>query len=119
LREFHEAWAYVGIIASAVAGLAALAAYWVHALRGRIVWGITIAAEIAMLVQVLTGVILISNDRYTAARFHVFYGVLVLITIAIAYSYRKSMGTRALLYYGLIGLFVMGLGIRAIVEVST
>lgn len=118
MREFHETWAYVGIVASAVAGVAALAAYWVHALRGRIVWGITIVAEVAMLVEVLTGVILVSGDRYTAARFHVFYGVLVFITIALAFGYRRSMGSRAFLYYGLIGLFVMGLGIRAMVEVG-
>ncbi|MGH9027153.1 MAG: hypothetical protein ACRDWD_13715, partial [Acidimicrobiia bacterium] len=114
----HEVWAYVGIVASALAGLVGLAAYRARDLRGRVVWGITIAAEVAMLVQVLTGVILISNDSYTVARFHVFYGVLVFITIAIAYGYRKSMGSRTLLYYGLISLFVMGLGIRAIVEVS-
>jgi hypothetical protein len=83
-----------------------------------VVWGVTFVAEVAMLAEVLSGVTLASSDRYTAARFHVFYGVLVFITIALAFSYRKSMGSRAFLYYGLVSLFVMGLGIRAIVEVG-
>jgi len=118
LREFHEVWAYVAIVANAVAGLVALAAYRAHALRGRLVWGLVIGAEVAMLLEIGVGLILVSGDRYTAARFHVFYGIVTFITIAGAYAYRKSMRGRAELYYGLIGLFIMGLGIRAIIEVT-
>jgi hypothetical protein len=118
VREFHDVWAYIAIVANAVAGIAALVAYRFRSLRGRIVWGVTIGAEVAMLVEVLSGVILLANDRYTVARFHTFYGILAFITIAGAYAYRKSMRDRAELYYGLIGLFIMGLGLRAVAELS-
>jgi hypothetical protein len=118
LREFHEVWAYVAIVANAVAGLVALIAYRFTSLRGRRVWGLTIGAEAAMLLEIAVGLILVSGDRYTAARFHVFYGIVTFITIAGAYAYRKSMRGRAELYYGLLGLFIIGLGVRAIFEVT-
>ena len=42
-----------------------------------------------------------------------FYGFLILFTFAFAYIYRAQLDRRPALYYGLLLLFVMGLGIRA------
>jgi hypothetical protein len=66
-------------------------------------------------VQVLLGVALVTSEDEPAPQFHTFYGFLTLITVAILYSYRSQMRHRLLLLYGLGGLFLMGLGIRAMV----
>jgi hypothetical protein len=78
----------------------------------------TIVAEALMLVQVLIGVILVSNENYTVARFHMFYGFVAFITIGLAYSYRYQMTGRLELLYGLVGFFLMGVGIRAVLQVG-
>jgi hypothetical protein len=43
-----------------------------------------------------------------------FYGFVAIFTVAIIYSYRQQMQHRLYLLYGLGGLFLMGLGIRAL-----
>ena len=79
----------------------------------------TIVAEVAMLVQVLVGVILVASDQYEAPRFHMFYGFVIFITVGLLYQYRGSMKGRLEMLYGFGGLFVMGLGIRAVLQVAT
>jgi hypothetical protein len=44
----------------------------------------------------------------------VFYGFLAVFAVAIIYSYRTQLRNRLYLLYGLGGLFIMGLGIRAL-----
>lgn len=119
LREFHELWGYVAIVANGLAGAAALLAWQLTRLRGRAVWGMTITAEAAILLQVLTGVILVSSGDYPGLeRFHMFYGFVAFITVGLAYSYRYAMRGRLELMYGLVGLFLMGVGIRALIQVT-
>jgi hypothetical protein len=103
----------VAIVANGLAGLVALAAWRVPRLRGR--WWVvaTVAAEIALLVQVTTGALLVSDETITAPRIHMFYGFVGFATIGIAYSSRDSMRGRLEMLYGLVGLFLMGIGIRA------
>jgi hypothetical protein len=43
-----------------------------------------------------------------------FYGFVAIIAVGIIYSYRQQMRHRLYLLYGLGGLFIMGLGIRAV-----
>jgi hypothetical protein len=79
---------------------------------------VTIIAEAMMMLQVLVGVALVASDDYVVARFHMFYGFLAFLTVGIAYSYRQQMRGRRELFYGLVGLFIMGLGIRAILQAT-
>jgi hypothetical protein len=118
LHTFHADWAWVAIVANALAGLAALVAWRVPRLRGRWVFACTAAAEVALLVQVGTGAILVSSKRYTVPRFHMFYGFVGFITVGIAFSSRDSMRGRLEMFYGIIGLFLMGVGIRAVLQVQ-
>lgn len=74
---------------------------------------LTTFAEVAILVQVLVGVILVSADKLKPPRFHMFYGFVAFIAVGVAYSYRASMQGRLEVLYGVVGLFLMGLGIRA------
>ena len=118
LLDFHEVWAYVAIVANAVAGIILLVCWRVRKWRGRWMWIPTIAAEAAMMLQVLVGVALVASDDYEVPRFHMFYGFVAFITVGIAYSYRQQMRGRRELFYGLVGLFIMGLGIRAMLQVA-
>lgn len=109
----------MAIVANGLAGAAALLAWQLTRLRGRAVWGMTITAEAAILLQVLTGVILVSSGDYPGLeRFHMFYGFVAFITVGLAYSYRYAMRGRLELMYGLVGLFLMGVGIRALIQVT-
>jgi hypothetical protein len=54
-----------------------------------------------------------------APKFHMFYGFVAIIAVAIIYSYRAQMRHRLYLLYGLGGLFLMGLGIRAMLVGQT
>ena len=47
-----------------------------------------------------------------------FYGFVAFLTVGIAYQYRDAMRGRREMLYGLVGLFLMGVGIRAVLQVS-
>ena len=68
-----------------------------------------------MFVEVILGVWLMSAENIEAPQFHTFYGFLTIIAVAIIHSYRQQLQHRLYLLYGLGGLFIMGLGIRALV----
>lgn len=118
LHTFHTVWGYVAIAANAIAGTVALVAWRVPRWRGRAVWVCTVVAEVTVLLQVLVGVILVASDRYAAPRFHMFYGFVIFITVGLLYQYRGSMRGRLEMLYGFGGLFIMGLGIRAVLQVA-
>ncbi len=120
LLDFHEVWGYVAIVANALAGIYLLIAWKVEKLRNKYMWWPTIAAEAAMMLQVLGGVLLVSVEDFQPARFHMFYGFVAFITVGLLYSYRYVWRAKGWLElaYGLGGLFIMGLGIRAILQVA-
>jgi hypothetical protein len=111
--DFHKSWAWFVIIGNGLAGAWALAAHKFVPLRSRALWWFTIIAESTMFVQVIAGIILLNRYKLQAQQFHMFYGFVGLIAIAILYSYRSQLRHRIYLLYGFGGLFVMGLGIRA------
>ena len=101
------------IVANGLAGLVALAAWRGWKVPRR--WWVALAAigEAALLVQVTTGALLVSDETITAPRIHMFYGFVGFATVGLAYSSRDSMRGRLEMLYGLVGLFLMGIGIRA------
>jgi hypothetical protein len=94
-------------------GLWALGAHRFGALRHRSLWWCTAAAEVAIVVQVVLGVLLVTREDLEAPEFHEFYGYVALVTVGLIYSYRPQMRRSQHLLYGFGGLFLMGLGIRA------
>ena len=118
LLSFHKVWAYIAIVANALAGIVLLVCWRVERWRGRWMWIPTIAAEAAMMLQVLVGVLLVSVEDFQPPRFHMFYGFVAFLTVGLAYQYRRSMRGRLEMFYGLVGLFLMGLGIRAVLQVG-
>lgn len=82
-------------------------------LRTRALWWFTGIVQVAVFVQVALGVVLVAREKLQAPEFHMFYGFVAIIAVGILYSYRQQLRHRLYLLYGLGGLFLMGLGIRA------
>jgi hypothetical protein len=116
LLAVHKAWAWFVIIGNALAGLWALAALRLPSLRTRALWWFTGAAQLAVFVQVAMGVGMVAGQKREAPQFHMFYGFVAIIAIALVYSYRNQMKHKLYLLYGLGGIFIMGLGIRAMLK---
>ena len=120
LLDVHRAWGYAAIVANFLAGAYTLCAWRWPRLRTRWLWWPTIIAEAMMLIQVLLGVLLVSVQDFKPQRFPMFYGFVAFISIGLLYSYRYvwRASNRMELAYGLGGLFIMGLGLRALTVVT-
>ncbi|HEX2063749.1 MAG TPA: hypothetical protein VHE80_04935 [Acidimicrobiales bacterium] len=102
------------IVGNGLAGVWALAAHRLTRLRTRALWWFTVFVELAVFVQVGLGVGMVAGQDIQAPEFHMFYGFVAIIAVGILYSYRQQLRHRLYLLYGFGGLFVMGLGIRAL-----
>jgi hypothetical protein len=114
LLDLHVGWAWVVIIGNGLAGAWSLAAIRLPGLRTRALWWFTVAAEASVFVQVILGVSLVAGQKIEAPKFHMFYGFVAIIAVGILYSYRQQLQHRLYQLYGFGGLFIMGLGIRAL-----
>ena len=113
LLELHTSSAWIVIIGNAIAGVWALVAHKNVAMRSRALWWFIGLVQITVFVQVSLGVAAVNRDKIEYPAFHAFYGFVAIIAIAIIYSYRAQLKSRVYLLYGFGGLFIMGLGIRA------
>ena len=113
LRSFHSDFSWVVVVTNAAAGAWALAAHYREALRSPWLWRATVVAEVTIAVQVALGVALVALQDFEVAQFHAFYGFVALATVGIIYSYRQQVAPHRYLLYGLGGLFLMGLALRA------
>jgi hypothetical protein len=114
LRQVHADFAWVVVVSNAIVGLWALAAHYREELRVPALWRATIAAEVTIFVQVSLGVALVAVQHLEVAQFHAFYGFVAIATVGIIYSYRQQVAPHRYLLYGLGGLFLMGLALRAV-----
>ncbi len=113
MRSFHATWAWVAVITTGLVGLwgLGLAVTKRAADRAfRIGWAV---AYTAVAVQVALGLAMWGQGKRPENEFHVFYGVTIIVTFAFSYVYRAQMERRPALAYGVMLLFVMGLGMRA------
>ncbi len=113
IHWFHAHWVWVAIVATGVVGLWGLGLAILRRKPGR-AFGVAVAiATVAMLIQVAAGVSLYLYGLRPLNGFHVFYGILIAFTFSLAYVYRAQLAKRPALWYGVLLLFVMGLGFRA------
>ena len=113
MRAFHEIWFWVAVATTGIVGL------WGFIL-GLAKWpapGIfTYARWVAfgaMAIQVGAGLTLYAQGWRPPNDFHLFYGIVITFTFAFAYIYRAQLERKPELAYGLLLLFIMGLGLRA------
>jgi hypothetical protein len=114
LAGVHRGWAWVVILGNAAAGLWALGAARWASLRTTALWWFTGAIQVATFLQVVMGVAMVAGKDVPDLHFHMLYGFSTLVAIGIIYSYRQQLRDRIYLLYGFGGLFLMGLGIRAL-----
>lgn len=104
-------------MAIALSGIVGLGGIGFHVAKRPIGRGFWLAIGVgvsAMLIQVLLGLGAMNFQDNDPGNQHVFYGVVISFTLAFAYIYRAQFRKRPALYYGLLMLFLMGLGLRGI-----
>ncbi len=109
----HTFWGEIAVGISGVVGLWGVLMTRRETLPKLFYWAVGLAI-VSLLVQVTLGVLAMSVENMDPGNQHVFYGVVVVVTFALAYIYRAQFRKRPALYYGLLLLFTMGLGIRGI-----
>ena len=113
MEGFHTTWGWVAVSLAGLAGLVGIGYALVKREVTRPFWILAGAGMGAMVIQVLAGIVLYLQDEDPGA-FHMFYGFLVLFSLAFAYMYRSQLAKRPALAWGILLLFIMGLGLRAI-----
>ena len=111
----HDWFSWVVIFSNALAGLWALVAHRRPGLRSLALWATTVAAQVTVFVQAGLGSWLMVAEDRPAPDLHALYGFSALVAVGIAYSYRQHLRSHLYLLYGCTGLFLMGLGIRAVI----
>jgi len=110
---FHSVWGWATVGILAAAGVISIVTH----LLGRFPeWlkAVLAVGFAAALLQVVAGVWAFAVDGIQPGNQHVFYGVVTAFTLAFAYTYRTQFARKPALYYGLVMLFMMGLGLRGI-----
>lgn len=103
------------VVGNGLAGAWVLAAHWWVPARRRAMWPFVAAVQASLFVQAGFGVWLVAVDDREPGELHMFYGFVALATVGIMYSYRAQVRHHRFLLYGLGGLFLMGMGIRAMI----
>jgi len=112
VSSFHTTWGYVAVALNGLVGIWGVLMYKRDEPPRAFLWGVWVAIG-ALVLQVVLGV-LVANTGINPGNQHVFYGVVIVVTFVFAYIYRAQFRKRPTLYYGLLLLFAMGLGIRGI-----
>lgn len=112
MSSIHTTWGYVAAGISGVVGLWGVLMARRETVSRAFYWGVGVAI-VGLLGQIILGVIIMSRGIDPGNQ-HVFYGVVIAVTLTFTYIYRAQFRKRPALYYGLLLLFTMGLGIRGI-----
>jgi len=115
LHDIHHALAWFLVLSNAAVGVWALAAQYLPVLRVRAMWWAIGVAQLSAFVIAVVGVLMVNRYDVELDQFHALYGFSAIVAVGILYSYRGSpfVKDKVYLLYGLGGLFIMGLGIRA------
>ncbi len=113
MSSIHNFWGEIAAGISGVVGLWGVLMYKREQPPTAFYWAVGFAIS-SLLFQTTIGVIAMSTENINPGNQHVFYGVVIATTFAFAYIYRAQFRKRPALYYGLLLLFTMGLGIRGI-----
>ena len=121
LHDIHVASGWVMIVSNAIVGSWALAAQYLPVVRHVVLWWTTGVAQSTTVVVAGSGALIVSNEGVELEAFHALYGFSTIFAVAILYSYRNSpfISDKLHLLYGCGGLFIAGLGIRALFLDST
>lgn len=116
IDTLHEWFAWFMIGSNALVGIWAIAAQYVPAIRHRVLWWLTGVAQVSTMAVAIVGALIVNQRDIELDSFHALYGFSTIFAVAILYSYRNSpfISDKLHLLYGCGGLFIMGLGLRAL-----
>jgi hypothetical protein len=120
LRTLHSGFSNAIVLYSLALGLWALYSAWRRNGLSGSYWGALVLGEGLMIVQAVVGVLMWLQGSGPGQWVHILYGVLALIVWpgAYAFMYRRDVPQldprRQAVLFGLIGLFLAGVGLRAI-----
>ena len=115
LLQIHAALANSVLIFSVILGLYGLFLYVRKQGVSSSYWGALAIGEILYLTQGVVGVILYFAGDSPGRWVHILYGILSIITLPALFAFTRGREDRQVtLSYGLIGLFLGGVAIRAI-----
>ena len=114
MGSFHSIWGWVAVGVTGLIGLGGIAWHFTRRNVGRPFWVLIATGIGVMAVQVILGLLAMNLEGIDPGNQHVFYGVVISFTLAFAYIYRSQFRKKPALYYGLLMLFLMGLGLRGI-----
>ncbi len=115
LYDLHDTLAWFLVLSNAAVGVWALTAQYVPVMRIRPLWWAIAVAQLSAFAIAIVGVLMVNRYDIELDQFHALYGFSAIVAVGILYSYRGSpfVKDKVYLLYGLGGLFIMGLGIRA------
>lgn len=113
ILDLHDWWSWVVVVGNGLVGVWCLAAHRFRAVRVPAIWVAVVLVQLTVFVQVALGVYMVAVQDIPAPGIHMFYGFISLVAIGILYAYRQQLAAQAFVLYGFGGLFLMGLGIRA------
>lgn len=113
LSSAHNWLGWAAVWVCGASGLAALAYHFLRRPLDRVFRAVVGLAAAAMITQVGLGLVLFGQD-FEPGSIHMFYGIVILLTLTFVYIYREQYRRRPALYWGLTLLFMMGLGLRGI-----
>jgi heme A synthase len=111
----HQNWSRVVLIYTLVVALWALFLWLRGSNPSGGLLGALILNEAVVVIQGVLGLILVIQGQHPAQGLHFLYGIVALLTLPVAYFYGEG-GTerRDSLVFGLAGLFLFGIAIRAV-----
>ncbi len=110
---FHSTWAWVSIYLTGFTGLMLIGFFLANKPKNYLMDYLIKLSVISVLIQISAGLYLLGTGIEPGS-FHLFYGVVILFTLIFIYIYRADMDKKPELFWGLAILFIMGLGIRAV-----
>ena len=121
MHDVHVISGWVMIVTNAFVALWALLAQYVPTVRHAALWWATGVAQVTTGVVAVSGALIVANDGVELEAFHALYGFSTIFAVSILYSYRTSpfISDKVHLMYGCGGLFIAGLGVRALFLDST
>ena len=96
-------------------GIWGLFTFFSGGVLGGSISGAMLIGQVLIVIQVVLGLILLTDGFRPVSNIHYLYGVTGVIAMPFAYSYLQRRTPReALLFFSLVALFIGGIGIRAI-----
>jgi hypothetical protein len=115
LTVIHDRLATTMILFSAIAAVWGLIRYF----RGQGIdgsyWGILATGEVLIIAQAGLGFVLWLQGLRPARGIHILYGIVAVLTLPAVYAFSRGRDDRRIMLgYGLILLFLTGIGLRAV-----